>query len=113
MTGPATCSGLYDTNGFNSTIRTYFGCQTPYENEESRKWWCNEEFDRLHAQAATEPDFKKRTEILQKAARIVSNDVRVIFLLLTPSAMVMNKTVKGFNWTEDRLWTFDSVYRVQ
>lgn len=98
-------------NGFDSTIATYFGCDSIY-NDLGNVWYCNKEFDQLHAQANTEPDMAKRTALLNKAAKIITDDARCIFVVLTPSYKVHSKKMKGFVWGDDRVWTMDGVYMV-
>ncbi len=109
--GDLYASSLYDPNGFDSTIATYFGCDSIY-NDLGNVWYCNKEFDQLHAQANTEPDMAKRTALLNKAAKIITDDARCIFVVLTPSYKVHSKKMKGFVWGDDRVWTMDGVYMV-
>lgn len=109
--GDLYASGLYDPNGFNSTIRVYFGCDALY-NTVGSVWYCNQEFDKLNAQAASEPDFAKRTTILRQAAKVITDDTCCIFLILTPTYRVHSSKVRGFQWGEDRIWNMDTIYKV-
>ena len=101
-------SAQYDSNGFNPIVRSRWGCSTA-----PRSWYCSPEFDRLHVEAATEPDVAKRGLILRKAGRVLSDEARAIFLLETPRFLVHSPKVRGFEWNSDRLWHFDNVYIVE
>jgi peptide/nickel transport system substrate-binding protein len=109
--GDLYASSLYDPNGFNSTIRGYFSCDTLY-NTIGNVWYCNKQWDQLHVQAASEPDLAKRTTILRQAARIIAtDDVCCIFVLFTSSYRVHSAKVKGFQWG-DLIWNMDPMYKI-
>lgn len=97
-----------DANGFNSNLRGYYGCEKPPGNV----YWCNKTFDEAMAQAAAEPDVAKRAVLMRKASRAMVDDVAQLNLVVIPQYVVYSPKIKGFKWTSDQFYTFDTVYRI-
>lgn len=103
-------SSLRDSNGFNALERSYYGCTNP---NGTAIWWCNEEFDRLNAEAAAEADIVKRTELLRRATKAIADDVPAIFQYATPGYTTTSGKIRGFPTEAPLFQNFDSVYKIE
>lgn len=59
--------------------------------------WYNEEFDKLIDQAKIENDTTKRQELLDKAEKIMADEMPVMPLYTSKNSYLVNKRVKNFN----------------
>jgi peptide/nickel transport system substrate-binding protein len=98
--------GTGDGNGFATGIYGYFTCNKPLA------WWCNPEFDKNMEAAVGEPDVAKRGVLLRKASAAIRDDAGLLFLENVPTYVVQGGKMRGFVWTADNLYNFDSAYRV-
>lgn len=96
-----------DTNTFATGMYQYFTCNKPVH------WWCNPDLDKYFALSASEPDVKKRGELMRKAIATLRDDVGVLFLVNVPHVVVYTGKVKNFDRRSDTGYDFDSVYLVE
>lgn len=99
-------TALGDGNGFDTLGNTFYGCAPKFN------WYCNAEFDKLHAEAAMEPDIAKRTALLRKAAQIITGDVSHLYLIVVPSFAISTTKVKSLEYPGITNRLFDATYKV-
>lgn len=98
-----------DADGVSAQYRGRLLCDGPT----SGIWWCNEEFVRLFDQSRSEPDVKKRAEIVQRAHRALLDDVAFAPMVIVPLYVMNGKKIVGAEFTTPIVFRFDNVYRVE
>ncbi len=92
------------SNAFSSNQFSNMGCE--------RGWWCNQEFDSLREQVIAEPDKAKRGALLQKAIKLLYDDVATLNTLAVPEFVIQQPKLRGFTWKAPSTHNFETLYRI-
>lgn len=72
--------------------------------------YCNQNYDNLVAQAATQSDAQKRQALYAQASDIINNDIPVIYLVSVQNSFLINPQLDGYTEANIRYINFQDLY---
>ena len=102
-----------DTNGFGTSLRTFYGCGKPTNAPATALFYCNPRWDMLMDQAVAERDATRRIQTLRDANRVQREDVPAIPLMASALFIVSQAKVRGIEVLSPLMYNFDDAYLIR